>query len=157
MRLEIYTISTPKERLRATLVLGLMAAIIALRLFEPSASTFGWVPTTFCVLLLYWDLYAGATVYGMFGDFSDGWSRAPTAAVAPASGIDGDSCRHVYDGRGFSEMRRGWDLNPRSPVRHLVWVVLAAMGANHKDSRAELLSPDRFQAIFLTLTPYQVA
>ena len=66
---------TEKERLRATLVLGLMAVIIALKVFQPSASALGWVPTTFSVLLLYWGVYAGATAYGIFGDFSDVWSR----------------------------------------------------------------------------------
>lgn len=66
---------TEKERLRATLVLGLMAAIIALKIFQSSASMFGWVSTVFGVLLLYWGVYAGATVYGIFGDFSDTWSR----------------------------------------------------------------------------------
>jgi len=66
---------TEKERLRATLVLGLMAAIIALKIFQSSSSMFGWVSTVFSVLLLYWGVYAGATVYGIFGDFSDTWSR----------------------------------------------------------------------------------
>lgn len=64
-----------KERLRATLVLGLMASIIGAKLIDPSASVFKWVPTAFNVLLLYWGIYAGATVYGIFGDFSDRWSR----------------------------------------------------------------------------------
>ena len=36
------------------------------------------------------------------------------------------------------KMRRGWDLNPRSPRRHSVWAVLAPRVANEKDRTAGL-------------------
>ena len=68
-----------RERVRATLVLGLIAAILGLRLWEHALpEPFAWVPTASGVLLLYWSLYVGAAAYGvsedLFGRGFCGWA-----------------------------------------------------------------------------------
>lgn len=55
-----------RERVRATLVLGLMATIIGLRLFQ--TLPYEWLSKIFVVLLLYWALYAIGTAYGISVD-----------------------------------------------------------------------------------------
>ena len=68
-----------RERVRATLVLGLIAAILGLRLWEHALpEPFAWVPTASGVLLLYWLIYVGAAAYGvsedLFGRGFCGWA-----------------------------------------------------------------------------------
>ena len=58
------SLTPDKERLRATLVIGLIASIIGLRLYIPEATT-PRVSLIFGVLLTYWFLYAIFTAYGI--------------------------------------------------------------------------------------------
>jgi hypothetical protein len=58
------SLTPDKERLRATLVIGLIASIIGLRLYIPEATT-PRVSLIFGVLLTYWFLYAILTAYGI--------------------------------------------------------------------------------------------
>lgn len=55
-----------KEKVRATLVIGLIASVIALRLYVPEATT-PKVSLIFGVLLIYWFLYAFLTAYAISG------------------------------------------------------------------------------------------
>jgi hypothetical protein len=63
-----------KERLRATLVIGLIASIIALRLYLPEATT-PRVSLIFGVLLTYWFLYVAFTAYGISETQNVKWSN----------------------------------------------------------------------------------
>lgn len=58
------SLQTDKEQLRAILVIGLIASIIALQLYVPQTTT-PRVSLIFGVLLTYWFLYAVFTAYGI--------------------------------------------------------------------------------------------
>jgi hypothetical protein len=59
-----------KEQLRATLVVGLIASVIALKVYVPDTTSLK-VSLLAGVLLLYWFLYAMFTAYGISGDEED--------------------------------------------------------------------------------------
>ena len=63
-----------KETLRATLVIGLIASIIALQLYIPEATT-PRVSLIFGILLTYWFLYAVFTAYGISQTQNVKWSN----------------------------------------------------------------------------------
>jgi hypothetical protein len=63
-----------KERLRATLVIGLIASIVALRFYLPEATT-PRVSLIFGVLLAYWFLYVLFTAYGISVTENVKWSK----------------------------------------------------------------------------------
>lgn len=68
------SLAPDKERLRATLVIGLIASIIGLRLYVPEATT-PRVSLIFGVLITYWFLYAILTAYGISETENVKWSN----------------------------------------------------------------------------------
>lgn len=68
------SLTPDKERLRATLVIGLIATIIALRLYIPEATT-PRVSLIFGVTLTYWFLYGIFTAYGISETKNVKWSK----------------------------------------------------------------------------------
>jgi hypothetical protein len=68
------SLSIDKEQLRATLVIGLIASIIALQLYASEVTT-PRVSLIFGVLLTYWFLYAVFTAYGISQAQNVKWSN----------------------------------------------------------------------------------
>jgi hypothetical protein len=68
------SLSTDKEELRATLVIGLIASIIGLRLYVQEATT-PRISLIFGVLLTYWFLYVALTAYGISETQNVKWSK----------------------------------------------------------------------------------